>query len=124
MKKKNIFRVLVATLWISGSEFFRNEILLKSYWANHYAGLGMTFPSEPINGAMWGLWSLMLAISISVLIQRFTLLKSILLAWFMGFAMMWVVIGNMGVLPLGILVYAIPLSLLEVSVAGFILKKN
>ena len=37
--------------------------------------------------------------------------------------MMWLVIGNMGVLPYGLLVYAIPLSMLETLVAAFIVKR-
>jgi hypothetical protein len=36
---------------------------------------------------------------------------------------MWVVIGNLGVLPNGILLFAIPLSLLESFVASYIIKK-
>jgi hypothetical protein len=36
---------------------------------------------------------------------------------------MWVVIGNLNVLPTGILLYAIPLSLLEAFVAAWIIKR-
>lgn len=36
---------------------------------------------------------------------------------------MWVVIGNMGVLPSGLLYFAVPLSLLEAFVATFVIKK-
>ena len=39
----------------------------------------------------------------------------------MAFVMMWVVTANLGVLPLGILPYAIPLSLLECALAGWII---
>jgi hypothetical protein len=35
---------------------------------------------------------------------------------------MWVAIGNLGVLPYGLLVYAIPLSVLESFVATLIVK--
>jgi hypothetical protein len=35
---------------------------------------------------------------------------------------MWLVIGNMGMLPYGILVFAIPLSLLEAFVASWIIR--
>jgi hypothetical protein len=57
MFRKTILPILIATIWISISEFVRNEILVKSYWTSHYESLGMTFPSDPINGAIWGLWS-------------------------------------------------------------------
>ena len=36
---------------------------------------------------------------------------------------MWVVIGNLGVLPYGLLLYALPLSLLEAFLAALIIKK-
>jgi hypothetical protein len=123
MIKKSVLPILLATIWISISEFVRNEILLKSFWVKHYQKLGLVFPSEPINGAVWGLWSLLFAISIFIISKKFSLIESTLLSWFVGFVLMWVVIGNLNVLPYGILIYAIPLSLLEAFVAAFIIKK-
>ena len=121
--KYTILPILLATIWISVSEFVRNEYLVKSYWTKHYQDLGLTFPSEPINGAMWGIWSLLFAIVIYILAKKFTLLRTTILAWFIGFVMMWVVIGNLGVLPYGLLLYTIPLSILESFIAAFIIKK-
>ncbi len=115
--------VLLATLWISLSEFLRNQILFKTFWTDHYQALGIPFPAEPINGAVWGIWSLMLAIVIFYLSRRYTLAGTTILAWFAAFPMMWVVIGNLSVLPYGILVYAIPLSLLEVFLAALIIVR-
>lgn len=120
---KTILPILLATVWISISEFVRNEFLLKSYWVNHYESIGLVFPSEPINGAIWGLWSLFFAISILIISRRFTLWQTTILSWFVGFVFMWTVIGNMGVLPFGILPFAIPLSFLEALVAALIIKK-
>lgn len=121
--KNTILPILLATIWISISEFVRNQILLNSYWIEHYKGLGITFPSEPINGAMWGVWSLLFAVAIFVIAKKFNLLQTTLLSWFVGFVMMWVVVGNLGVLPFGILFFAVPLSLLEAFVASYIIKK-
>lgn len=120
--KKTILPILLATFWISLSEFIRNEFLFKSYWVDHYKSLEIVFPSEPINGAVWGLWSLMFAVSIYILLQRFSLLQTTFLAWFMAFVMMWVVTGNLGVLPYGLLLYGIPLSLLESFIAALIIR--
>ena len=120
---KQILAILAATVWISLSEFIRNQFLLKSYWVSHYQSLGLTFPSEPINGAIWGIWSLLFALAIYVLTKKFTLLQTTLLAWFTGFVLMWVVTGNLGVLPYGILVYAFPLSLIEAFFAALIIQK-
>jgi len=121
--KKTVLPILVATIWISVSEFVRNELLIKSYWTNHYKQLGLIFPSEPINGAIWGLWSLLFAVAIYMFSKKFSLLQTTFLAWFTGFVLMWVVIGNMGVLPDGLLYVAVPLSLLEAFVATLIIKK-
>jgi hypothetical protein len=121
--KKTVIPILLATVWISLSEFVRNEFLVKSYWTNHYKSLGLVFPAEPINGAMWGLWSLLFAIAIFIIAKKFSLLQTTSLAWLVGFVLMWVVIGNLGVLPDGLLYIAVPLSLLEAFVAAFIIKK-
>jgi len=53
MLKKTFLPVFLATIWISISEFVKNELLLKSFWVDHYQKLGLTFPSEPIKGAVW-----------------------------------------------------------------------
>lgn len=121
--KKVILPVLLATIWISISEFVRNEFILKSYWVEHYHNMNLVFPSEPINGAVWGIWSLFYAIAIFIISGKFSLLQSFMLSWFIGFVLMCLVIGNMHVLPMGILPIAIPLSLLEVFLACFIIKK-
>ena len=119
---KDISSVILATIWISASEFVRNEFLLKTFWTKHYQALGLSFPSEPINGAVWGIWSLLFAGFIFVVAKRFALLQTTLISWFAAFVMMWVVIGNLGVLPYGILPYAIPLSILESFIAALIIK--
>jgi len=123
MFKKAILSVLPATIWISISEFFRNEILLKNYWTSHYQNLGLVFPAEPVNGAVWGVWSLCLAILIFIISRRFSFRDTILLTWFSAFVLMWIVIGNLHVLPTGLLLYAIPLSLFEVFLAALIITR-
>jgi len=120
--KGTILPILVATIWISLSEFVRNEFFLKTFWVQHYANLGFVFPSKPINGAFWGLWSLFFAVTVFILAKKFSLVQTTILSWFAAFVMMWVAIGNLGVLPYGLLVYAIPLSILESFVASLIVK--
>ena len=121
--KNTILPIVLATLWISISEFGRNEFLLKTYWTTHFENLGIVFPSEPINGAVWGLWSLCFAIAIFTIGKKFSLVQTTLLSWFVGFVLMWISSGNMGVLPFGLLIYAVPLSLLEAFLASYIVKK-
>jgi hypothetical protein len=121
--EKMILPVLLATIWISISEFFRNEFLLKSIWVKHYQSLGLVFPSNLINGAIWGIWSLSFAVAIYTIAKKFTLLQTTFISWFMGFLMMWLTIGNLGMLPLGLLITAVPLSILETFIASWIINK-
>lgn len=123
MFRQTLLSVLLSTIWISASEFLRNEFLLKPQWGQHYAGLGLEFPDAPVNGAMWGLWSLLFAIALFVISRRFSFWESSALGWLFGFLMMWVVAGNLAVLPFGILPWAIPLSGLEVVVAVWISQR-
>ena len=121
--KKTVLPILLATIWISISEFVRNEFIVKSYWTGHYENLGLVFPSEPIDGAVWGIWSLCFAIAIFIIAKKFSLIQTSILSWFVGFVLMWIVVWNMGVLPSGILFFAVPLSLLEAFIASLIIKK-
>jgi hypothetical protein len=122
--KKTVLPMLLAAVWISISEFVRNTFLLHNYWTTHYQNLGLTFPELPINGAIWGIWSLCFSIAIFIFSKKYTLLQTTFLSWFVGFVFMWLVIGNLGVLPYGILLYTIPLSLLESFIASYIIFKQ
>ena len=121
--KKPTISIIIATLWISLSEFFRNQLVFGYLWVAHYQSLDLVFPSAPINGALWGLWSLLFAVELYILAKKFSLVETALVGWFSAFVMMWVTIGNLGVLPFALLWYAVPLSLLEAFVATFIIKK-
>jgi hypothetical protein len=90
---RNILARACATAWISISEFFRNELLFKDYWIKHYQTLGLDFPNEPINAAIWGLWSLLLALGIFQLSKKFNFIETALTAWLFAFLMMWVAIS-------------------------------
>lgn len=119
--KKTVLSILLAMFWISISEFVRNQFILQSYWVAHYQGLGITFPSEPINGGIWGVWSLAYAVCVFIISKKFNLFQTTVFSWFIGFVMMWLVIGNLGVLPFGILPIAIPLSIVESFIASYII---
>jgi hypothetical protein len=110
-------------MWIGLSEFFRNQYLLKSLWVNHYNNLGLTFPIDPVNGAVWVIWSLALAVAIFYLSKKFTLWQTTFLTWFTANGMMWLVLGNLAVLPHKLVLYSLPLSILETFVATWIVKR-
>jgi hypothetical protein len=56
-------------------------------------------------------------------IKKYTLLQTTIFFWFVAFAMMWVVVWNVGVLPAGMLWINIPLSLLETFIGSIICIK-
>jgi hypothetical protein len=115
--------ILLSGIWVNASEFFRNEVLLKNYWLAHFKSLGMTFPSEPRNGLVWVVWGFVFAAAIYSLSRSSSLLMTTSLSWLFGFVLMWLATWNLNVLPLGILVYALPLSLLETFVASYISQR-
>ena len=119
---RTILPILLSTIWISVSEFLRNQVFYRDLWENHYHDLGLVFPERLINGVGWGLWSLVFAIVICIISRKFSLIQTALISWMAAFAMMWLVIGNLHVLPWDLLPFAIPLSLLEVFVASWISK--
>ena len=122
-QSRSILAVALTGIWVNASEFLRNEILLKTYWVEHYQMLGMTFPSEAKNGMLWVVWGFLFAIAIYFISRRFNVIQATLLCWFMAFVLMWIVTFNLNILPGDILVYAIPLSLLETCIGCYICIK-
>lgn len=115
--------IIAATLWISINEFLRNQLVLLDRWIEHFRALGMTFPGDPVNGAVWGLWSLCFAVTLFFLSRRYDLLATVALGWCFGFVLMWLVVGNLGVLPFGVLPVAVPWSFVEVLGAVWLLRR-
>ena len=120
--KKLALATLASGLWINLCEFLRNELLFKQRWIDKYEALGLEFPSAPINGAMWAVWGFLFAGCIVILRRKLRFSETVLLGWFMGFVLMWIAIGNMNVLPLGLLQVAVPWSLVEVGIAVVIVQ--
>lgn len=129
ISQKNVFKtfilpILIAGIWIGFSEFLRNEILFKFYWVDHFESLGLKFETLPVNGILWFVWSFIMAYIIYALLQKFDFLQTFILSWLAGFVLMWITVFNLQVLPLGLLIIAIPLSMIEVIVAILIIQKS
>lgn len=122
MKKQNLIALLLAFVWVSLSEFLRNEWLFKELWTAHFTEKGLIFPDAPINGALWGLWSLLYVLFLSWISDKVGFLEAAVVAWITGFVFMWLVIGNLGILPFALLPYAIPLSMLETGLGLWIVR--
>jgi hypothetical protein len=120
---KTILAVVVAGIWVGLCEFVRNQLVLMSQWQNHYRALGLEFPSKPVNGMMWMVWSFLMAGATFVISRRFNLWQTTFITWVMGYVMMWVVVWNLSVLPVAILSAAIPLSFVEALGAAILCRK-
>ena len=123
LQPRSIIAVISTGIWVNISEFFRNEVLLKTYWIDHYRSLGMTFPSAPKNGMIWVAWGFLFSIAIHTISRRFKLIQTTIISWFTAFVLMWVVTLNLNILPIAILVYAVPLSLLEAFIGSYVCLK-
>jgi hypothetical protein len=120
---KAVLAIALAGVWVGLCEFVRNQFLLIGQWKAHYQGMGLTFPSSPVNGAMWMVWSFLMAGMTFAISRRFSLWQTTLVVWVMGYVMMWVVIWNLLVLPPGILPIAVPFSLVEALGAVIICRR-
>lgn len=121
--KKALPPVLLAGVWVNVCEFVRNELLFKNYWVDHFAGMGLVFPSQPVNSAVWVVWGFAMAAFVWAVSRRFCLRDTFLLSWFAGFLLMWMVAWNLSVLPVAILWIAVPFSMVEVLGASLIVRK-
>lgn len=119
-RTRTIVAVIIAGLWVGFSEFFRNQVLLPATWAAHYKSLGLEFPSAPVNGLIWVVWSFIFAGIVYAVSRRFSVLQTTVLVWIVAFPLMWLVLWNLLVLPMSTLIFAVPLSLLECFLAAYI----
>jgi len=120
--RRTAFAIFSAGMWIGACEFLRNELLFKDYWVETFAELGLAFPSEPVNNAMWAVWSLLLAGCLAFLSGRLRFAGMVGVVWVLAFPMMWLVAANLGFLPLALLPVAVPWSLVEVAGAALIVR--
>jgi hypothetical protein len=122
--KKTVLPIFVIGIWINISESVRWIFLVESYWVEHYKNMNLIFPQEPLNMVIWMIWGFLLAITIVIISKKFTVLQTTFITWFVAFVMLWVVLWNINMLPLVILWYVVPLSLIEIYIGVLISKKT
>ncbi|MCB9494548.1 MAG: hypothetical protein H6681_03770 [Desulfobacteraceae bacterium] len=116
-----LLRVMISGIWIAAVEFVRNQILLLSLWERHYETLGLKFQTLPVNALFWVIWSFILAGFLYFIGKKYNLFQAIIISWVAAFPMMWITLYNLQVLPLKLLLTAVPFSLFEVAVAALII---
>ena len=91
--RKLVLATLAAGIWVNVNEFLRNELLLKRVWVDKFDSLGLLFPAEPVNGALWVLWGFIFAACIVAVARNSTFVSATALSWVFGFVLMWIVIA-------------------------------
>ncbi len=120
---KPIWLIVVLAVWINAAETVRWILYTKPRFDALFQSMGLVLPNEPINGILWLLWGVIIAIIVFVLSERFTLLQTTLITWFAVFVLVWIALWNSAVLPTEILPVVVPLSFVTIFVASFIAKK-
>ena len=121
--RKIFIPIIVTGIWVNISETVRWIFLIKAFWVKHYNNMNLVFPNNPINGMVWMVWGFLFAAAIFILSRKFKLLQTTFLSWFIIFVMLWIVLWNVNMLPMGMLVFVVPLSLFETFIGALICKK-
>jgi len=121
--KQIVVPIIITGIWINISETIRWIFLIEPYWIEQYQKLNITFPNEKVNLIVWMIWGFLFAITIFILSKKYSLFQTTIFSWFVAFAMMWVIIWNIGILPTRMLWFNIPLSLLETFIGAYICKR-
>ena len=121
--KRYFLAVAASGVWMNASEFIRNELVIKHVWVGGFEEIGLSFPSAPVNGLVWVVWAFIFCAVLAALNMRFNVLKSAIICWVTGFGLLWIAMWNIGILPKGLLYWAVPWSFVEVYVAAFICSR-
>lgn len=114
--------VLAAGLWMTFVQFFQNQLLFLGVWQDHFRGLGLGFTTTPVNGILWTVWSILQALLVRELLKTREIVPAVLIGWLTSFVMMWCTLYNLRVLPLKLLVVAVPISLAGTYASALIIN--
>jgi hypothetical protein len=130
--KHFVLTTLIVSIWVNISEVFRYFVIVKPMMQEYLAMLPGAIPMNWTVFAIWGIWDTILT-SLVVFIywlvaQRFgnNLMSTIISAttsWALFFLLFWLGMVNMGLSPISVALIALPLSLLEMIMASWILSK-
>ena len=121
--KKTMLPIILTGIWINVAITVGWMLILESYWIKKYQSMNLVFPTGLTNNIVWMIWGFMLATIIFILLKKFSPLKTTFISWFTAFAMMWVIVWNVGVLPTGMLLFNVPFTLIVTYIGALICKK-
>lgn len=115
--------VLAAGLWMTAVQFVQNQVLFLGLWQSLFEDHGLAFTTTPVNGLLWTVWSLLHAYIVREFLVSRSFKPAVLGAWLVSFPMMWCALYNLQVLPLGLLLAAVPISLAATLISAKIVLR-
>jgi len=120
---KSAWHILLLAVWINISETVRWVLFSKPKFDAVFHDHGQVMPDQPINNILWMVWGVIIAGIVYFLSAKFTVVKTTLTTWCAVCVTVWIVMWNLAVLPPGLLIVAVPLSLFEIYIAALIAQK-
>jgi hypothetical protein len=121
--KKVFLPTLVAGIWINLSETARWLLGARPSWVERYESLNLVLPDGPVTNLIWMIWGFLFAFIVYLLSKKHGLFQTTLIAWVSIFVSLWIVLWNVGILPVNMLWFVAPLSLIETFIAAWICRK-
>lgn len=121
--------LLINALWINVSEVFRYFAFVMPMLRRSFPEIENIAPMDFAVFALWGLWDTILVVAVTgfvwIFLERFgrSLQNTVIagtLVWLGIFGILWIGMFNMNLATLEILAVALPLSWLELVIAGLI----
>lgn len=112
--KKFLLSTLAISLILLLSEGIRNGYLLRTHWVEHFDAMGLVYPEDSINNLMWGVWIVGLALIMTYLSGKLSVMANAIIVWSIAYELTFVAMWNYEVLPLSVLPIAVPWSFLVI----------
>ena len=96
------------------------DVICKTRYDIHFKAANLVLPNEPINNILWLIWGIIIAVMIFIISKKFKVLQTTFIVWIIVYVMHWIALWNMAVLPINILLLAVPLTFINVLVGALI----
>lgn len=118
--KKAIWQIFVVSVWINIFETLRWVLFAKPDIDMHFKAANLVLPNEPINNILWLIWGIIIAGMIYTISKKYKVLETTFIVWITVYVMHWIALWNFAVLPINVLLLAVPLTFINVLVGALI----
>jgi hypothetical protein len=121
--KKVFWQVLIVSLWVNIFETLRWILFVKPDIDIYFKSANLVLPNGPINNMLWLIWGIIIAVMIFIISKKYKVLQTTFIVWVTVYVMHWIALWNMAVLPINILLLAVPLTFINVLVGALICNR-